>query len=179
MDPQRCQCGCGQVTNFYRGKYKSFRQGHYARVHPPKWNGGRKQKHPYTLILLPNHHRADSSGYVREHILQAEKALGKPLPKGVVVHHHTPDQLVICQSLGYHRTLHKRMDALFNGGHANWVKCRFCKKYNDPKNMAEHKRKKERESQSYYHHLSCHANYEKNRRHLKLARQNRRQGVFD
>ena len=39
------------------------------------------------MILSPGHPRADTDGYVREHILMWEKAHGKPLPKGWIVHH--------------------------------------------------------------------------------------------
>jgi hypothetical protein len=50
------------------------------------------------------------------HVLVAEKALGKPLPKGAVVHHvdldkanNDPKNLVVCPSQAYHLLLHKRM----------------------------------------------------------------------
>jgi hypothetical protein len=36
---------------------------------------------------LPDHPNAMSNGYVREHIIVAEKALGRYLPEGVQVHH--------------------------------------------------------------------------------------------
>lgn len=52
-----------------------------------------------------------------EHRVLAEKALGKKLPEGAIVHHTgAPDdnyghfKLVICPSQEYHMLLHKRMD---------------------------------------------------------------------
>ena len=49
------------------------------------------------------------------HILIAEKVLGKPLPKGVEVHHFDGDRsndyggsLIICQDRKYHKLLEKR-----------------------------------------------------------------------
>lgn len=67
------------------------------------------------------------------HVVRAERALGKPLPKGAVVHHadgsideHGP--LVICQSQGYHRHLHMRMRIKAAGGNPNTDRfCRYCK----------------------------------------------------
>ena len=51
----------------------------------------------------------------RQHVLVAERALGKDLPKGAVVHHvneiksdNRPENLVICPNESYHRLLHKR-----------------------------------------------------------------------
>lgn len=41
----------------------------------------------YLKIKKPNHHRANSSGYVLKHILVAEKKLGRPIGKHEVVHH--------------------------------------------------------------------------------------------
>lgn len=55
-----------------------------------------------------------------EHIVAAEKALGKPLPKGAVVHHMNRDKqdnfsygnLVVCPDQAYHMMIHQRMAAL-------------------------------------------------------------------
>ncbi len=94
------------------------------------------------MVYVPNHHRAHPGGYVSRATLVAEKALGKPLPKGVTVHHINlnagDDQngnLVICENNGYHHTLHRRQRAYEACGNANWRKCQYCKKHDDPKNL--------------------------------------------
>jgi hypothetical protein len=174
MEDGLCQCGCGQKTiissqtntkrGWIKGAHRRFLQGHHARINPPKYNGGKKTKGIYTLIAMPGHHRADSCGYVREHVLIAEKVLGKILPPKAVVHHHSSIQLVICQDQGYHRTLHRRTNAYNSCGHANWRLCRFCKAYDDTINMAEYNRKGDRLGEFRYQHNKCAAEYEARRR---------------
>ena len=73
---------------------------------------------------------------VLRHILVAEKALGKRLPKGAIVHHidedrtnDLPSNLVICPDSAYHQLLHRRKRAIVACGHADWRKCQICKKY--------------------------------------------------
>ena len=96
----------------------------------------------YITIKMKGHPNAAVNGLIRKHTLVAEKALGKPMPPGVIVHHvdedrskNSPSNLVVCENNTYHLFLHRRMKALKVCGYANWRKCRFCKKYDDPENM--------------------------------------------
>lgn len=77
------------------------------------------------------------------HVLVAERALGRSLPAGAVVHHvdedpsnNAPSNLVICPDQSYHMLLHCRMRALAGCGHADWRKCGICKTYDAPENLA-------------------------------------------
>ena len=72
---------------------------------------------------------------IYQYRLITERALGKPLPVGCEVHHHTDIQLVICQDRAYHCLLHRRMRALRACGHASWRICNFCKQYDKPENL--------------------------------------------
>lgn len=83
-----------RMKNWHAGRY-SHEQG-YVRVHV----GGNK--------------------YKMEHVLKAEKALGKELPKEAVVHHmngdpadnDSPWNLVVCPDQAYHLLLHRRAQSL-------------------------------------------------------------------
>lgn len=86
-------------------------------------------------------HRIDGRPVLR-HVLVAEKALGKRLPKGAQIHHVDGDRsndantnLVICDSVAYHRLLHIRQRALDACGHVRWRKCHICQKYDAPENL--------------------------------------------
>ncbi len=96
----------------------------------------------YVYLSIPEHPRSGKDGYVLEHIVIAERALGKSLPPKALVHHvnedssnNTNSNLVICQNQAYHMLLHARRRALLACGNANWRKCPVCKKYDDPRKL--------------------------------------------
>ena len=79
---------------------------------------------------------------IGEHVLVAERALGRRLPRKACVHHvdenrmnNQPQNLVVCPSVGYHKLLHTRADALRAGHPADWRKCWVCGKYDAPENL--------------------------------------------
>ena len=91
-------------------------------------------------------YRTAKGGRIKEHILKAERALGKKLPKGSHVHHinyNTTDNrnqnLVICPDMAYHKLLHMRTNALNSCKPPYFRKCPFCKGYDDPIKMAKRK----------------------------------------
>lgn len=54
----------------------------------PNWGGGtRVTKKGYRQVLMPGHHRADTAGYVMEHILIWEESTGSVVPDNCCVHH--------------------------------------------------------------------------------------------
>lgn len=103
------------------------------------------------LALSSNGPKPRADGYVGhnvggrtklEHILVAERALGKPLPTGAQVHHwdmdrsnNEPTNLVICPDQAYHRLIHRRMAALEACGNPSWMPCRLCRVYEAPENL--------------------------------------------
>jgi hypothetical protein len=105
--------------------------------HGSRWKGGRQASgHGYVRVHVPNHPRASKKGTVYEHILLAERALGRYLPDGAEVHHVDEDKshnvggnLVICQDRGYHLLLHQRQRALDACGDANARRCYYCRTY--------------------------------------------------
>lgn len=116
----------------------------------PNWKGGKivltskGRKHPekYVAIKNPEHPRSHARGYVRETILIIEAIIGKYLPITAIIHHidenslnNQNTNLIVCESNAYHKLLHKRMRAFIACGYASWLKCRFCKQYDNPINL--------------------------------------------
>lgn len=100
-----------------RGAWKGYCPIHYNRMY--------KYNRTYRVIAPRGCGTINSGGYivltvngrrVYEHVLIAEKALGRKLPLDAVVHHidldpsnNDPNNLVICPDQAYHMELHMRM----------------------------------------------------------------------
>ena len=98
------------------------------------------------------------------HIMAAEKAIGKKLPKGAEVHHvngnptdNRNDNLVICENHKYHSLIHMRTEALLVAGNANFRLCKICGIFDRPEHM-----KSTKNGQMY--HTKCLAFESKKRR---------------
>lgn len=130
-----CKCGCGQKTKispqthkmhgYIKGEPRRFIPGHNMRFNKdhPKWSGGRTiaKDHTtnYALIRMSEHPRNERNGYVREHILVAEKINGGPLPKGAVIHHidfnglnNKESNLMIFPNSTEHTIFHRKLRRL-------------------------------------------------------------------
>ncbi len=79
------------------------------------------------------------------HVAVAERAIGKPLPTGAIVHHidgdklnNAPANLVVCQDRAYHNLIHRRERALFMTGSADALCCQVCGEYGDQRDMRDY-----------------------------------------
>ena len=105
--------------------------------------------------------------HTKEHLIVAEKALGKKIPAGAEVHHvnmirhdNRNKNLVICENRKYHRLLHRRTKALMASGNPNFLKCVYCQTHDHPDNIAITNQSRG----SRFYHKKCHANYERERK---------------
>lgn len=144
-----CQCGCGEKTTIakwgagaggkFRGEPMRFIKGHGARSGPanPQYKGFSIHNKGYRKLTL-----GFGSHPKFEHILIVERALGKPLRKGVQVHHVDENKannengnLVACDSPAYHKLLHRRQRALDACGDANAHRCGICGGYDNQRDI--------------------------------------------
>ncbi len=134
-----------------------------AGTHYQRW---RVHGDPLVTNKRPNGAGFMANGYIGyqingvkkfEHVMVAERALGRELPPGAVVHHvnedradNRPTNLVICPDRAYHNLIHARMDALAACGNADWRKCRVCQQYDALGNLRVYQTKAG--SMAYWHH---------------------------
>src|ERR1035441_2689917 len=88
----------------------------------PGWREGFQNNNGHRFVRCQGHPRArNNSGYVAEHILVVEKALGRYLVKGERVHHidcdkdnNTPENLAV-MSLSQHSSAHQSVNGILKG----------------------------------------------------------------
>jgi hypothetical protein len=97
-----CRCDCGNETTVTTNTLtrsrnptrscgcllREFVENQPSGKDSPTWKGGFVyDESGYKLIRIPDHHRAKSNGYVREHIVVMEALLGRKLLPKETVHH--------------------------------------------------------------------------------------------
>lgn len=116
----RSKNGAGQYCN--RACKGAASKGKHLKEQNPNWRGGRVVIAGRPAICKPDHPRAHPNGYVYEHVLMGERALGRPLkyygpsdPRNEIVHHvneikadNRNKNFVICTEK-YHKGLHMRL----------------------------------------------------------------------
>ena len=121
-----CACGCGGLVQHYdkQGRVRWWLLGHHGSPRKPR-------QLRETLVG----YRSAGRGKML-HVVIAETALGKPLPKRAEVHHvdgvkfnNAHSNLVICQDHAYHMLLHVRARVVRAGGNPNTQRiCFRCRK---------------------------------------------------
>ncbi len=111
-----------------------------------------------------------------EYTLIAEKALGRALPLGAVIHHvngiKTDDSRgnhVICENHAYHSHLHQRIRAYRATGSPTAVKCHYCKQWGELTSEWTCKGIRGNVMSKHYRHKLCHA--ERMRMRWRMRRQ--------
>lgn len=101
----------------------------------------------YYSYYIPEHHLANKSGLVYEHMIVAEKILGRKLKAGEVVHHkdenkknNSPDNIMVFKTRKDHSAYHKGCDIYLDNDvyvaikkliDGNKNKCPVCGKLKD------------------------------------------------
>ena len=121
-------------------------------------------KRGYILTMAKGHPRATRDGYVSEHVLVAEKAIGRLLESNHPIHHvdgdtanNCNDNLVICENQAYHKLLHQRQTALRECGDANALRCDICHSFERQEEIRYYSYGKG--PGRYGRHLSCNRDY--------------------
>lgn len=88
---QRVTCSLACRTSYYR-ELGTLLTGAKRGAENPRWKNGRfLHQGKYWMVLQPDHPHADRHGYVREHRLVVERAIGRILDPEEVVHHRDHD----------------------------------------------------------------------------------------
>lgn len=116
-----CACGVRLGRDNKTGKCRRCHMALQGRKHGGKigvanhaWTGGTTSKKGYVKVKRPNHHRADNHGYVWQHVLVVEEAMGRPIGAAECVHHvnenrsdNRPENLWVFATVGDHTAFHK------------------------------------------------------------------------
>jgi transposase-like protein len=113
-----CECGCGQtlLDRDSRGTLRKYIYGHQSRGESNHSWKGRNKRHNYWYVYRPNHHEADSKGYVEEHRVVYEEYHKCCLLSWAVIHHDDGDGLnneisnLILTSIWEHPNKYHRKD---------------------------------------------------------------------
>lgn len=121
----------------------------------------------YFRVKKPEHPKAHKDGYVYEHILEAEKKLGRFLTKEEEVHHKDRNKknndhgnLEVCASHSEHMEIERRQRALAACGNPDWYKCGYCGVFDAPSNLYMYLH---RGFNRRGHHAKCKSDYNKKR----------------
>ncbi len=170
----QCKCGTRDVTSIAASL--TLRTTEMARmaedqdIIPPtaarRTRGQIIGKRGYIWTIEKGHPRANRDGYVSEHVLVAERAIGRFLEPSHPIHHFDGNpannhngNLVICEDQAYHKLLHQRQTAFAKCGNPSALHCDICHSFDhqDDIRAYSYRRGKGR----YGRHLSC------NRAHVR------------
>lgn len=155
----RCE-SCGKLRIVNRGNYPDY-EHYYCKKCSFSQNGGDRIKklhkarresashrcltdRGYVKIYSPGHRLQGADGWVKEHFLVADSIVGEVFQpsKGHVIHHvdgnpqnNVPNNLVLCESQGYHQLIHKRARAFYACGDPLKHKCQVCQGYSNPEDL--------------------------------------------
>ena len=135
-----CHCGCGKKTKIairnhqklghMKGVPVMFLRGHNYRGYfgkdAPGWKGGRHVRRykntSYVRIFIPEHPRSDCNGYMNEHTLIVERALGVSIGREAVIHHidgngenNKLSNLMVFKNSAEHLRFHRMQNKLNKG----------------------------------------------------------------